>query len=341
MILINESNQPQSVKSLIALLLVLVIIGTTLLSLVSYVGWNIVLELSSHFQVQYLMINLLLLGLLCFTRRKSLIIICFFCVAIIMTQIVPWYIPQARVGGNTTGNFRVLISNVHAQNKSYSKILSLVRKEKPDLAVFIEVSPPWVKQLESLEDILPHSTGLAMPYNLGITVLSQVPLSNTSINFFGTRDKTIKFKKASILGDLAINGQVISLIATHPATPVNPVVFQSRNKQLDEISKYVQHLKTPVLMVGDLNTTMWSPYYRRFVNKTGLRNARLGFGILPTWPTKNTFSRIPPALSGLLSIPIDHCLVSPEIKVANISTGPNIGSDHLPLIIDLRIPPKK
>ncbi|ELR98939.1 hypothetical protein GLO73106DRAFT_00027820 [Gloeocapsa sp. PCC 73106] len=37
----------------------------------------------------------------------------------------------------------------------------------------------------------------------------------------------------------------------------------------------------------------------------------------------------------LNSIPIDHCLISPEIKVTSIYTGADTGSDHRPLIINL------
>jgi endonuclease/exonuclease/phosphatase family metal-dependent hydrolase len=37
-------------------------------------------------------------------------------------------------------------------------------------------------------------------------------------------------------------------------------------------------------------------------------------------------------------IPIDHCLVSEDIRVINIRTDGHIGSDHLPLIVDLEIP---
>ena len=80
---------------------------------------------------------------------------------------------------------------------------------------------------------------------------------------------------------------------------------------------------------------MWSPSYKDFVKKTGLRNARQGFGILPTWPTEAKFSPIKPPLSWLILIPIDHFLISPEIKVLDIRTGANVGSDHLPLIADL------
>ena len=63
------------------------------------------------------------------------------------------------------------------------------------------------------------------------------------------------------------------------------------------------------------------------VKTGGLRNARSGFGILPTWPT----------FMPVLYIPIDHCLVTKEIDIIKLRTGRNVGSDHLPLIADLAI----
>jgi endonuclease/exonuclease/phosphatase (EEP) superfamily protein YafD len=38
-----------------------------------------------------------------------------------------------------------------------------------------------------------------------------------------------------------------------------------------------------------------------------------------------------------LMIPIDHCLVSDDIRVIMAQLGEAIGSDHLPLIIELEI----
>lgn len=335
MILNNKTAWQKSVKSLIAYLLLLGIIGTTLLSLVGYLGENIVSELLSHFKMQYLVISFLLFGLILLTRKTTWIIIGLLCVSIILIDIVPWYIPHAKVGGENTGTTRVFLSNVNTENQSYPKVLSLVREQRPDVAVFIEVNDAWVKQLESLNDILPYSIAKANTDNLEIAVFSQSPLENTSLEFFGDS------KKGTILGDLTINGQIVSLIATHPRPPVKPEWFKSRNKQMEEISRYIQQLKTPVLMVGDLNITMWSPYYKSFVRQTGMRNARQGFGILPTWPSKSSLSPVPATIAPLLSIPIDHCLISPEIKVVNIRTGPNVDSDHLPVIADLVIPGKK
>ncbi|NEO25963.1 MAG: hypothetical protein F6K03_03460, partial [Kamptonema sp. SIO4C4] len=66
-------------------------------------------------------------------------------------------------------------------------------------------------------------------------------------------------------------------------------------------------------------------------------NTRKGWGILPTWPTPVTYARVPSWLASLVLIPIDHCLVSPELTTTNIYTINDIGSDHRSLMVDLRL----
>lgn len=323
---------------LISYCLLWVIILTTLLSIISSFGWNNLLELFSHFKLQYFLLNLFLLSLLLLTRRQKIILISLSCVAISLAEILPWYIPQARIGGTNSIQLRVLSANVNIQNPIYSKVLSLVRQEKPDIAIFMEIDRAWAEQLDSLKDILPHSLVNANPYNLGIAVYSKHKLEDASIAFFGVD------RNPTILTRLNVNGQTLSLIATHPPPPIRKLLFHARNQQLNEIAQYIKSLSTRVIVAGDLNITMWSPYYKRFVNQTKLDNARQGFGLVPTWPLKTSYppySKIPSFLTDLLSIPIDHCLMSPDIEVANIRGGPNVGSDHRPLITDLIIPESK
>jgi endonuclease/exonuclease/phosphatase (EEP) superfamily protein YafD len=58
-------------------------------------------------------------------------------------------------------------------------------------------------------------------------------------------------------------------------------------------------------------------------------NVRDGFGLLPSWPTFLFFK--------WLMLPLDHCLVSNDIRVADARTGEPIGSDHLPLIVEIEL----
>jgi endonuclease/exonuclease/phosphatase (EEP) superfamily protein YafD len=86
------------------------------------------------------------------------------------------------------------------------------------------------------------------------------------------------------------------------------------------------------VLIGDLNTTMWSPYFSELVKGSGLRDARLGFGLKPTWPMP---------LPALFQIPIDHCLVSDDIEVLGVRTGGATGSDHRPMMFDVRVEESK
>jgi endonuclease/exonuclease/phosphatase (EEP) superfamily protein YafD len=106
-------------------------------------------------------------------------------------------------------------------------------------------------------------------------------------------------------------------------------LFLLRNAQLQEAAMTMRQLPEPKILIGDLNTTVWSPYFSQLVEESGLRDARKGFGVVPTWPTDFP--------TPLMRIPIDHCLVSRDIRVVNIGAGPRVGSDHLPLIVDLGI----
>jgi endonuclease/exonuclease/phosphatase (EEP) superfamily protein YafD len=80
--------------------------------------------------------------------------------------------------------------------------------------------------------------------------------------------------------------------------------------------------------MGDLNATPWSRPFRRFVGRSGLCDSRAGFGVQASFP----------AASALLRIPIDHVLVSCVIGVRNRRIGRDVGSDHLPVIVDLVLP---
>ncbi|SEH09028.1 endonuclease/exonuclease/phosphatase family protein [Candidatus Venteria ishoeyi] len=122
-----------------------------------------------------------------------------------------------------------------------------------------------------------------------------------------------------------LQSQSFQLLVVHPVPPINLEMAALRDQQLQEIAWIVQHWQTPGMVLGDLNTALWSPAYLTLEQETGLYNARQGFGILPSWPA--------PFLP--LGIPLDHCLLSPTFTVQNIALMPSIASDHQPLWIEV------
>ena len=87
-----------------------------------------------------------------------------------------------------------------------------------------------------------------------------------------------------------------------------------------------------VLLVGDLNTTMWSTWFRDFTERSGLRDAQVGLGYHATWS--------PYRLPVVFGIPIDHTLMSDGLVSVDREYPPRMFSDHLPIVTTLAVRPR-
>lgn len=299
------------------------VIFITICSFTGYIGWlHKFLELTSHFKLQYLILACCCLFFFILARKRKLwIALSLLCIFLNLAEVAPWYLAPARAAETMGKPLRILQSNVLTNNRRYADVISLVREENPDIAVFVEVSAIWAEELKALKDLLPYSFSNQDTLIYGTAIYSKLPLENTHLYDFSGRK--------ILSADVKFSETVLSLIAAHPSVPTRAKNYISRNNQLRGIGETVANLKNPVAVVGDLNVTMWSPFYQQMIATSGLKNSRSGFGLLPTWPTK-----LP-----MFYLPIDHCLVSPEIQVLKSRTGPYLGSDHLPMITDLAIAP--
>ena len=197
----------------------------------------------------------------------------------------------------------------------------MVRDVDADVLVFQEVNDRWCEALLEIAGGYPYTVSRPPAQRIGIEVFSRFPIvHNEYVSVAG---------RVTLHMRLDVNGTPVSLLCTHPPHPLTPSGFRLRNDQLADATRAASERTTPLVLMGDLNTTMWSPWFRRLVADTGLENARHGWGILPSWPAM---------LPAFMRIPIDHCLVSDELKVAGCRLGPKIGSDHLPVIVDLVVP---
>lgn len=315
-------------------LIVIFLVGDFLLSGAAYFGrWHWLCELTSHFRMQYLALALLCVaGFYCCRARRWMIagLVCMLLNALV---IVPWYLPRSLTEARPPEhNLRVLLCNVLWSNKNFAALLDLVRAEKPDVFVLQEVSKDMMTSLKPLASEYPFQRTV-WEHDGRIACFSRGELEDFDSSIAsGDPHQRIVTK-------LKINGRSVSLLTIHPPPPVSNKDLQERNRQMSEAAAIARQLPPPTIIIGDLNASLWTPYFTEMVRESGLAETRKGFGVLPTWPNFLPTLKKPLGLNlvPLAKIPIDHCLVSPDIKVVNCRTGRDVGSDHLPLIVDLFI----
>jgi len=299
------------------------------LSLIGYLGrLNLYFEFASGYKLQILLMALCSAIYFCLTRRRLWIVVSLAVVLINLVVILPWYFNRPAIAeSNQYAPLKVFSYNVLWKNKQpkyYQSAIALVEKEQPDIAIFQEAIPHWHKKLLALKQSYPYHI---YAKKLEIEVYSKLPLLNPEIKLYGTY-------RGLVIADLQIGNRQTKFIATHayPQLYFGHPGWLIRNEHLEVgIGEYVGNLEQPAIVIGDLNVSLWSPFYRSMMEKSGLRNARQGLGVLPT------HSIVAPQFAAL-SAPIDHCLISPEIQVKDFKLGKAIGSDHRPIIADLLIP---
>lgn len=273
------------------------------------------IQLFTHFRLQYLVVSLGLLLLFKYLRSPWLTGAIAAGVVLNAVLVLPWYVGEDETSGGV--ELKLLHANVLSSNTEYDRLIRLLDTEAPDLVMLQEVSPDWLVALDELRADYPYSYAEAREGNFGIALFSRVPLR--SVSHFDSPP----FGYPTIVASLDIDGQVLHFIGTHPMIPVSGTFYDARNEQLAGVARLLGKQAEPKILVGDLNLSQWDINYKRLEQQGGVRNARKGFGILPTWPVFMPFAMIP----------IDHVLVSETISVTGFYSGPRIGSDHLPLVV--------
>lgn len=294
-----------------------------ILTILSFFGRYPFLELTTHFRFQYFWLSVILIILLCVFRSWSFAIPTLLVLGINAFYVFPYLYPAQAISQNSAKkNLRVMLANVEHRNNNYEKLLESVKLANPDIIVLQEVTEVWWGNVKNLETDYQFVKSMPKQGGSGIAIFSRYPLENSEIL------QLDESTHPALLNKINIDGKILTLLSIHPPTPIRSDKFINRNKQFAESARILRETPNPKILIGDMNNTMWSPYFVDLVRDSGLQDVRIGRGIYPSW-----ISFFP----SLFRIPIDHCLVSEDIEIESVSLGNSTGSDHLPLIIDLKI----
>jgi len=210
--------------------------------------------------------------------------------------------------------------NVNTANKRFDDVITYVKQKSPDIVCCEEINAAWrARLITGLGKEYPYVNALPREDNFGIGVFSKKPFKNSAIVTLGSAGVP------SVQTSIEVGGKLLTLLSTHVLPPTGFSYFAWRNEQLERIADERQKLGDRLILAGDLNCTSWSYFFRRLIERTGLKDTRQGFGAQPTWPTS----------APMLFIPIDHFLVSDHFVTLDREIGPNVGSDHFPVFIRL------
>ncbi len=272
--------------------------------------------LASAFRFHWLL-GLLLVGLLlAFFHRDSKRWIFLALPLAVGVTFLSYFTPAgARLPAQSSNSLRVAVSNLLTSNHDLTRFRDWITKEQPDLVALVEVSEAHRAQLEEL----PYDFKFLhprQPDNFGLGLLCRRPPLEAVV-----LDESTPFPS------LLATWPEYRLLITHPMPPISAGARFAGDEQMKRLVEGLVDAGPPLLVVGDLNATGWDRRLRP-LQDAGMLEARSGHGLLPTWPTG-----LP-----IFGIPIDHIYLPAGWESHGCRRGPNIGSDHYPLVCDAVMP---
>lgn len=284
------------------------------------------IDLAAHWQLLFALLWIVLLAAWCFIgdspRWQWLPLLAL--PGLIWISASP-SLPAAPEGGKQPGSagLRIAVANVHVSNRDPGRLVSWLRQHPSDVLVVPELNPVYAEALAAaLPDMPHHSLYPRADSAFGIGLYARAPLQDVVL----AEDAD---GIPALGATLDLDGRPVRVIALHPMPPLAPRWHAARDRLLHALAGATHpalgpHTGLPQVLAGDLNATPWSSALHLAADG-GLRRAT---GLRGTWPVR---------WGGYMGIPIDHVLGSAEWQVVSTRQGPDIGSDHAPIHVELRL----
>ncbi len=298
------------------------IIGILFVSILPNIISNYwLIDIFSNFKLQYLLLSILLIIIAGLILKKKILAVSLLTISFLWNTyyIAPYYITSNNIKSTLKHKFKISSINLLSSNSKSDLVKNYIEKENPDILILMEFTHEWKNELNPIIENYQFNQLVPRRDNFGIALLSKIEMKS-SIDYFNLKDKP------SIIADITIAKKKFSIIATHPNPPINQSTFKNRNKQLMNIVNKRSTFSENLIIIGDFNTSSFSNHFNNLL-QGDLKDSRIGFGLLQTWP----------ANFEILQTTLDHCLVSSNLNVIERTKGEYIGSDHLPITIVIGI----
>lgn len=213
----------------------------------------------------------------------------------------------------------VLVLNLDATNDDHAAVAELVRARQPDVFAVLELTETWQTALEKSLGAYDERLVEVREGSFGVGLYSRLPLSETAAL------SPSESRNPLLTGTVAGPFGPVRLALLHPEVPSTSTDARTHLTLVRAAAEAATEGAGAGAVLGDLNTTPWSARFDELLG-FGLEDTREGYGLQASWP-----SFLPEAFR----IPIDHVLVTPGLAAVEREVGPGVGSDHLPVWVEL------
>ncbi len=296
---------------------VLIALVSTSLVLGFFGRLNWVLDVFSHFRVYYF-VAFLIIGIIALMLKKWREMGISFALSLVLfLTFADLFIPLEKA--QPSEGLKIVSINLLSSNVNYQDVLKFISSNDFDVVFFQELNSKWKNELEAIGDEFILKEMFPREDNFGIGVYSKINGAYVQEVDFST------VNIPSLILTVQHIGREIKIINTHPLPPVGDSYFLARNDQFETLNRIIANMNQEIVLIGDLNSTRFSPNFNLLMRNGKLRDSRKGFGLLPTW-----HAQFP-----LISVTLDHAFITDGIEVSHRSVGPDIGSDHLPVFVEV------
>ena len=298
---------------------ILVLLLATALSLAA--RWSWFCDLFTHFRPELTLCLALCTLLALAVRHRKLVLLAvagLLANAICMAWVV-WPGPAVTVADGRA--VRLVSFNVAFFNRRFGEIAPWLESLRPDVIALQELPARELPAVLAQMPDYPYQFLDANTGNYGVVLVSRWPLADGRVVDLGVPDRNAAQVR------VLIPGAPLTVTAVHLLWPLTPMAAGQRNRQMAALAAALAACRGACVTLGDFNVTRWSPHFQQLLRDSGMRDCAHGLFVPQTWPSW----LIP------LRIRIDQCLANGDAEVTGVAAGPDLGSDHLPTINDLRI----
>jgi endonuclease/exonuclease/phosphatase (EEP) superfamily protein YafD len=281
-------------------------------------GWYWFLDLFANFRWQYLLASAAVICWAAWQRQRGVLLLAtltFMLNGFLIGQLA-WQPDLDEQAPADDFSLRVLSQNVLMSNQDIQAVVEHVAASDADVVVLVETDQRWISGLAPLATRYPYRIEVPRADFFGIALLSRIPWTSQQVlSLDGLPAIQVR---------LHHQGHDLVVIGTHPMSPVGARHAAMRDRQLAMLASHVASLRTPALVIGDLNATPWSAGMR-IAQARGLAYRSVEPPWQPTWSVRSPFA-----------VPIDHALVTAPLLITQRDVGPDVGSDHRSLEVVAR-----